>query len=70
MFGAVHFVGFKPGSERFNNAERVFGPPDFVHRVYDGRCIVEIMHGDTVVFAKGDEHQPVEVYSYDDSDFN
>jgi len=61
----MHFVGFK--DDRFHNAVRVFGHPDFVHRFWDHRAVDEVMEGDTVVFASGDEHQPVNPFAYDDS---
>lgn len=72
MKRAVHFVGFKhPALDkdpRYENARKVFGDADFVHRYWDGRAVIEIFEGDVVVFAKGDETQPVQMYSYDDSD--
>lgn len=73
MKHALHFVGFRdPRREkdtRYWNAVRVFGHPDFLHRGWDRRAQREIMHGDTIVFANGDETQPMSVYSFDDSDF-
>lgn len=65
MIGAFHFVGFK--DDRVWNALRVFGPPDFWHRIYDQRAVVEICEGDTVLFASGDETQPVREFTHDDS---
>jgi hypothetical protein len=35
MTGAFHFVGFE--DDRVWNALRVFGKPDFWHRLYDQR---------------------------------
>jgi hypothetical protein len=61
----VHFVGFK--DDRWWNAVRTFGRPDFVHRRWDARAVVEVMPGDLVVFATGDETQPVDPFAYDDS---
>jgi hypothetical protein len=52
----VHFVGFR--DDRFWNAVRVFGRPDFIHRRWDQRARREITSGDTIVFATGDERQP------------
>lgn len=67
---AVHFVGFAPGSQRFWNAVSVFGPPDFVHRVWDARA----KHGgewhpsDTMIFATNqDRNSPVSKFVVDDS---
>lgn len=65
MKNALHFVGFK--DDRIYNAIAVFGIPDFYHRIYDHRAVVEIFEGDTVVFANGDETQPVREFTHDDS---
>lgn len=61
----IHFVGFK--DDRWWNAVRVFGRPDFIHRFWDRRAVDEIADGDIVVFADGDETQPIWKYAYDDS---
>jgi hypothetical protein len=61
----VHFVGFK--NDRYLSAVKVFGKPDFIHRFWDRRAVDEVMEGDVVVFADGDETQPVNQYAYDDS---
>ncbi len=72
MKKALHFVGFKDPrlhkDERYDRAVRVFGPPDFLHRGWDRRARREIMDGDTIVFANGDERQEPSMWSYDDSD--
>lgn len=65
--GRLHFVRFK--DDRYWNAVKTFGRPDFVHRFWDHRAVAEVMPGDTVVFAEGDEHQAVVTHSYDDSAF-
>jgi len=63
---AVHFVGFRD-PQRYENAVRVFGEPDVIHRVWDQRAQCEVAHGwDTVVFAKYHDTPP-SPYSYDDS---
>lgn len=71
MKTALHFVGFKDPrrdkDERFDRAVRVFGHPDFYHRGWDYRARREIMDGDTIVFAKGDERQQPSIHSFDDS---
>lgn len=64
---AVHFVGFK--DDAYFRAQRVFGKPDFVHRFWDHRAVAEVFEGDVVIFAEGDEHQPIHPWSYDDSAF-
>lgn len=49
----LHFVGFK--DDAYNRAQRVFGPPDFIHPRWDRRARREIADGDTVLFAVGSE---------------
>ena len=61
---AIHFVGFK--DERYRAACKVWRP-DFIHRLWDGRAVSEVAPGDVVIFADGDENQPIQKYSYDDS---
>lgn len=64
---AVHFVRFDGlHDQRFQSAIQVFGPPDFLHRVWDMRAKREIAKGDVVVFAKGDAWQPVMPFNGDD----
>lgn len=67
----LHFVGFKdPRLEptmRYLGAERIFGPPDFLHRRWDRRAIEEICTGDVVVFAQGNEFSPAVEHCFDDS---
>lgn len=64
----LHFVGFKESDQRWQNAVRVFGQPDVVHRGWDQRAQREVAWGwDTVVFAKGDENQMPGKFSFDDS---
>ena len=65
MKNATHFVGFK--DDRYTRAQRVFGRPDFVHRFWDERARAEVFEGDRVIFAEGDESQPVRPHAYDDS---
>lgn len=62
---ALHFVGFK--NDRWWNALKTFGQPDFIHRFWDRRAVDEVMIGDVVVFAEGDETQPINPFAYDDS---
>jgi uncharacterized membrane protein len=65
MTNALHFVGFK--NDRFNTAVSVFGKPDFIHRFWDYRAVCEVIEGDVVVFADGDETQNVNPFTFDDS---
>lgn len=66
MMNALHFVGFTDPM-RYDNAVRVFGLPDIVHRYWDVRAVKEVMEGDVVVFAKGDDRDPPNPFTYDDS---
>jgi hypothetical protein len=63
----LHFVRFS--NDRYLNAVKAFGRPDFIHRHWDHRAVAEVMPGDVVIFAEGDEHQPVTPFAYDDSAF-
>lgn len=60
----LHFVGFR--GEEYHNAVRLWGKPDFYHRVWDHRAQREIADCDTVVFAKYDPGKP-SPFNYDDS---
>lgn len=60
----THFVGFR--DDRYWNAVRVFGLPDFIHRGWDLRARREIAPGDFVVFAEGCEGQEPRRKSYHD----
>lgn len=62
----VHYVGFR--DDRYWNAYRVFGEPAFIHRVWDHRARREIGSDDVVIFAEGDEFQPVAERNADDID--
>ena len=53
----VHYVGFR--DDRYWNAYRIFGGPRFIHYVWDRRAQRDVGADDIVVFATGDEHQPV-----------
>lgn len=63
---AVHFVGFR--GDEYVRAVRVFGKPDFIHRVNDPRFRHggEIGCNDIVVYANESESK-VTQYSFDDS---
>lgn len=61
----THFVGFK--GDEFNRACRVFGKPDFIHRMHDKRATAMFMPGDRVVFANGTDVPSNSVFSFDDS---
>ena len=57
----VHFVGFS--DDRYWNAVKVFGLPDYVHRTWDGYAADEIAPQDTVVFATGEWSRPPRRFS-------
>jgi len=61
----LHFVGFR--DDRWFNAVKVFGRPDFIHRRWDYRAVCEVADGDVVVFADGNEFSPVDPFAFDDS---
>jgi hypothetical protein len=51
---ALHFVGFR--GDECVSAVRIWGKPNFFHRVWDRRAVRDIDPADTVIFAKGTEH--------------
>ena len=66
---AVHFVGFR--GEEFWSAVRVWGRPDFFHRVWDHRARDGgefDPENDFFVFAKGTEHDAPSKFSFNDSE--
>ncbi len=70
MERTVHFVGFR--GDEYARAVRIWGVPDFVHRIWDQRAWAET-HSDAdavVVFARAKDwdrrDDPVD-FSFDDS---
>lgn len=63
---SVHYVGFR--DDRFLSAYRIFGGPRIIHRIWDQRAAREIGEDDIVVFANGDEHQPISRFNGNDID--
>jgi hypothetical protein len=68
---ALHFVGFRDDS--FARAIRVFGQPDFIHRVWDHRAVGDVAPGDTVVFGRDKDWQRFvtgqpTIFSFNDSE--
>lgn len=61
---ATHFIGFR--DDRYWNAVRIWGRPGFIHRRWDRRAQRDIADGDLVIFATGDEHQPLGRFNGDD----
>jgi hypothetical protein len=62
---ALHFVGFK--DDRVWNALRLWGKPDFWHRIWDVRAQAEVAEGDIVVFATGTMDDRPRAAAWDDS---
>ena len=62
----VHFVGFR--GDEFHSAVKVWGKPDFFHRVFDDR----VTHGDVdwdndiVIFANGADKRHTK-FTFNDS---
>ena len=61
---ALHFVGFR--GDEYSAAVRVFGPPDFIHIGWDRWAKLEVVPGDTAIFARGDFDAAPSLYSYPD----
>lgn len=61
----IHFIGFK--NDRYWNAVKVFGKPDFYHRYWDDRAQSMIVDDDIAIFADGDDSKIPQMYSFDDS---
>lgn len=62
----IHFVGFR--GDEYLSAVKVWGKPDFFHRVFDDRVRFggEVADGDIVVFANGFDKKPTK-FTFDDS---
>lgn len=65
MAKSVHFVGFR--GDEYLSAVRVWGEPDFFHRVWDVRASHEVVEGDLVVFARFKDIQDPRSQAFDDS---
>ena len=61
---ALHFVGFR--GDEYTTAVRIWGKPDFFHQRWDRRAKREIGPSDTIIFAKGTEHDEVSRYNGQD----
>lgn len=64
---AVHFIGFR--GEEYWSAVRIFGRPDFFHRVWDARAKMggERASGDVLVFARGTVEDDPHPMAFNDS---
>lgn len=68
MNPVIHFVGFR--GEEYHNAVKVFGTPDFIHRIWDIRAAAEAQPEDVVVFARAKDWNRRETptkFTFDDS---
>lgn len=59
--GLVHFVGFR--DDRYWNAVRIWGEPDFIHLSWDRYAADEVAPEDIVVFARGGSDQKPRSFS-------
>lgn len=64
MQRCIHFVGFR--DDRYWNAVKVWGLPNFVHPGLDMRARREIADGDTVILADGPADQEPRSKSFND----
>lgn len=62
--GALHFIGFR--GDEYGRAVRIFGPPDFIHFGWDRWARMEVMPGDTAIFAKGEYDDEPSPFGYPD----
>jgi hypothetical protein len=62
----VHFIGFR--GEEYWSAVKVWGRPHFIHRRWDRRAQRDIGPGEVLIFATGDEDQPLAKWNSDDID--
>ena len=60
----LHFVGFR--GDEYLSAIKVWGKPDFFHRVFDDRVFGDVADGDTVIFANGFDKKKTK-FTFDDS---
>lgn len=69
MQQTLHFVGFR--GDEYTAAVRVFGRPDFIHRIWDKRAWAESRdETDVVVFARAKDWANREAptdHTFDDS---
>ncbi len=61
----VQFIGFR--GEEYWSAVKIWGKPQIIHMGWDRRARRDISEDDIVIFAQGDEHQPLAQYNYPDT---
>jgi hypothetical protein len=62
---AVHFIRFR--GDEYHSAVRIWGRPDFIHRLWDANAKREIAPGDIAIFARGTDQDPLAPFSFNDS---
>ncbi len=60
----LHYVGFR--GDEYLRAVRVFGRPDFVHIGWDSWARMEVVEGDTAIFARGTFDDMPSAYGFPD----
>lgn len=63
---AIHYVGFR--DDRYWNAYRIFGGPRVIHRRWDFHATRDVGPDDVVIFAEGDDTQPLAARNATDID--
>jgi len=63
---AIHYVGMKTTGQ-YAAAVAVWGQPTMIHKYWDARAVADVVPGDVVIYASGDDQQIPSKYSYDDS---
>lgn len=63
---AVNYIGFR--DDRYWRAYRIWGGPRMIHKAWDRRAQRDIGPDVVVIFAEGDEHQPLARWNGDDID--
>lgn len=59
---ALHFVGFR--GEEYHSALQIWGKPDFIRRDWDRWAQQDMHPTDTVIFARGTDHDPVPRFNH------
>jgi hypothetical protein len=62
---ALHFICFT--GEEYHSAVRIWGRPNFIHRLSDANAKREIAPGDLAIFARGTDEDLLAPLSFNDS---
>lgn len=60
----VHFIGFR--GDEYARAQRVFGPPDFIHLIHDHRLYGDVGEEDLLVFGPKADPDHISEFSWQD----